>query len=44
MTRLQKKGRAEKQFFAEAQKGKSQPSKAHAARLKKDAYSKLQGL
>jgi hypothetical protein len=33
-----------KQLFVEAQKGKKQPPKEKASRLKKDAYSKLQGL
>ncbi len=41
---LLKKRRAEKQLFAEAQKVKRQPVKEKASRLKKDAYSRLQGL
>jgi hypothetical protein len=36
--------RAEKQLIAEAQKGKRQPAKEKASRLKKDTYSRLQGL
>jgi hypothetical protein len=43
MTYLLKKRRAEKQLFTEAQKGKSSLPKK-ATRLKKDAYSRLQGL
>jgi hypothetical protein len=35
---------AEKQLFAEAQKGKRQPAKEKASWLKKNAYSRLQRL
>jgi hypothetical protein len=39
-----KKRRAERQLFAEAQKGKRQPAKEKASRLKKGTYSRLQEL
>ncbi len=43
-TYLLKKRGAEKQLFVEAQKGKRQPAKEKASRLKKGAYSRLQGM
>jgi hypothetical protein len=36
--------RDKKQLFAEAQKGKRQPANEKGSPLKKDAYSRLQGL